>query len=76
MTISEDRVLKGMYLREWTQQDEDVRMIVATICAKHGVGSYALLAEEHPDVFDDLYESMRDLLEESPSIGNLPGFMQ
>lgn len=74
--ISEDRVLKGMYLRDWSKQDDDVRDIVARVCAAHGVLNYADLSEQHPEVFDELYETVAELLDESPSIGHLPGYMQ
>lgn len=76
MSITEEQVLKGMYLREWRKQDEDVRLMIAAWCSKFGVSGYETLAEAHPDEFDKLYEVVKDLLEESPSIGTLPGFMQ
>jgi len=76
MSITEERVLMGMYLREWSQQDDDVRTMIAGWCSKFQVPGYAELAEQHPEEFDTLYEFVKDLLEESPSIGHLPGFMQ
>lgn len=76
MSITDERVTKGIQLRAWCKQDDDVQRIVVTVCSTHKVGSYAELAEQKPEVFDELYEIVAELLEESPSIGHLPGFMQ
>jgi hypothetical protein len=74
--ISDERIAKGIQLRSWSKQDDDVSYIIAATCSKHEVASYGELAEEYPATFDELYETIADLLEESPSIGRLPGFMQ
>lgn len=74
--IPQERIDKGIQLRGWSQQDDDVRSIIAAVCSTHKVPGYGVLAEQHPEVFDELFDTVKDLLDESPSIGRLPGYMQ
>lgn len=64
MTIPRERIDRGVELRMWSKDDEDVRRMVVVVCHQHGCKGYAELAEKDPDAFDQLYELVRDFRDE------------
>lgn len=55
-------------------QDRDVKMAVVAVLKRQNIRSLGELARLKPKVFDDLHESLTDLVDQAPT-EHRPGFL-
>lgn len=67
MSLTEEQQAKILELRAWTKADRDAQVIVAQTMARHRVTSTAQLAEDHPDLFDELHDVIESMLDDIPT---------
>lgn len=75
MSDLEDTKVRALRLRLlWNlrQRDEDVRMLVDTVLVKENTDIFRL-AEEKPEVFDELHDACFDMIRELGEVGELGG---
>ena len=69
-----DRLARMHEFLRWTTSDRDIKMMGAAVCRERGYNNLGELAEQEPELFDELHEAARDLREQAPPLDQ-PGFM-
>lgn len=67
----DDRLRRAAELTNLVRESAEVRMGVAAVLESTQCISIGHLAEEHPDLFDELHESMVDMMEQLPNTESL-----
>lgn len=56
----------GAELKEWTRRDRNAKLAVRGICLSYGVESLGQLADQEPEAFELMHQSIKDMMEQIP----------
>lgn len=66
--MENDLLPKAAELMEWARSNREVRATIATVLDKRGYPSLGHLVDENPELFEELHDAMKRMLEELPNV--------